>query len=227
MNKAKIVEKLIEEKGLSKRQFALSIGLPPTTLQTMLKRGLGNAAVENVIKICKGLGITVEELDEMSKTNSTDDIVKEVEPTYSIKSTEYPKYPYFPVAISAGLPHFVEAIENDDVEYISVPDEIMGRYAGRKDIYFMKVNGDSMNNIIPHNSLIGVEQITLSNLKNGDIVVYSDGNEYSVKRFFKFGDKLVFRPDSTDEAFTDYITSVDNEDLVIHGKVVIYIVNLN
>lgn len=65
--RTKILEELIGKTGLSKKAFAEKIGLPPTTLRSMLERGIGNAAVDNVIKVCRGLGITVDELDKMAK----------------------------------------------------------------------------------------------------------------------------------------------------------------
>lgn len=65
MERAKILARLIEEKGFSRRAFAEHIGLPPTTLQSMLNRGVGGAAIDNVLKVTKGLGITVDELERM------------------------------------------------------------------------------------------------------------------------------------------------------------------
>lgn len=80
----------------------------------------------------------------------------------------------------------------------------------------------------PHNSLIAVKQIEFYELRNGDIVVYSNGNEYAVKRFYDFGDKLVFKPESNDPHFVDYIVNKEDADnLRLHGKVVAYIVNLD
>src|SRR5699024_451317 len=136
-------------------------------------------------------------------------------------------YPYYPISVAAGLPENVNSVTNDDVEQIEIPDSIMGKWAGNKDIYLMRTNGESMNKVIPNGSLIAIKPINLSNLKDGDIVVYSDANDYSVKRFYRHDDKLIFRPDSTDLSFTDYIASADNNELKIHGKVVIYIVELD
>ncbi|MBU8789041.1 helix-turn-helix domain-containing protein [Bacillus glycinifermentans] len=64
--RTKILERLICETGLSKRAFAEKIGIPPTTLRSMLSRGIGNATVDNVIKVCRGLGITTDELEKMA-----------------------------------------------------------------------------------------------------------------------------------------------------------------
>ena len=134
-------------------------------------------------------------------------------------------YSHFDTPISAGLPDHVEAVT--DVDKIEIPDSIMGKHAGQKDIFITKVNGESMNRIIPDCSLIAVKPIDIHQIKQGDIVVYSDNGDYSVKRFYKNDDQLIFRPDSNDDSFFDYITSTDNPNLKIHGKVVVYIVELD
>lgn len=77
MEKAVIIDKLIEEKGLSRRAFAEKIGLPATTLQSMLTRGVGKASIDNVIKVCKGLGITADQLEKMAQYGTTD--ISEIE----------------------------------------------------------------------------------------------------------------------------------------------------
>jgi molybdenum cofactor biosynthesis enzyme MoaA len=64
--KAKVLAALIDRKG-SRRAFAESIGLPPTTLQSMLTRGVGRASIDNVMKVCRALGITVEQLEAMAQ----------------------------------------------------------------------------------------------------------------------------------------------------------------
>lgn len=134
-------------------------------------------------------------------------------------------YNHYNTPISAGLPDLVEAVTH--TEQIEIPDSIMGKHAGQKDIFITKVNGQSMNRIIPDGSLIAVKPIDLHQIKQGDIVVYSDNGDYSVKRFYKNDDQLIFRPDSNDNSFFDYITSTENPNLKIHGKVVVYIVELD
>lgn len=64
--RTKVIEKLIERNWESKKAFAKSIDIPYTTLSSMLRRGIGNASVNNVIKVCKGLGITTEDLEKMA-----------------------------------------------------------------------------------------------------------------------------------------------------------------
>lgn len=207
----------MEEKGYNKSTLSKEADVPYTTLDSMLKNNLKNSSIDNVIKICRVLGIKVEDLMEDRHS-----LVSEGRVEYNSETDEYS---YFPISISAGLPINVEPIVEG--EKISIPKELLGKYARNKDIYFMKVNGESMNKVIPHGSIIAVKQIEINELKNGDIVVYSDCYDYSVKRFFDIGDKIVFKPESTDPMFYDTVFDKVNEDLRIHGKVVTYIVNLN
>ncbi|TFJ92184.1 XRE family transcriptional regulator [Lentibacillus salicampi] len=155
---------------------------------------------------------------------SRSDLTEEKKKAISVSSSTYP---FLPTNVAAGLPENVSGITDNDVEHIDIPDSIMGKWAGHDDVYLMRINGQSMNNVIPDQSLIAVKPIDLENLNNSDIVVFSYEHEYSVKRFYKQDDKMVFRPDSDDIRFTDYITNVSNSDLKIHGKVVIYIVEQN
>lgn len=129
-------------------------------------------------------------------------------------------YNYLPTVISAGLPIDVEAISKAD--RIQIPDEIMGDYAGNKKIFITKVSGDSMDKVIDDGSLIAVKPISIENLKNGDIVVFSDEYEYSVKRYYRYHDVLVFRPDSYNSVHVEQVYST-KDNIIIHGRVVMHI----
>lgn len=142
-------------------------------------------------------------------------------------------YPVVPASIPAGtiadIGSFTER-DLDEAETITLPDSIMGRYADNPDIFITYVNGESMNNVIPDNSLIAVKEIDSAfDLENGDIIVFRNGSGMSVKRFYndKLEQRLVFRPDSSDKSFIDMVVSYeDAEDVQIYGKVVVYVVNL-
>lgn len=66
MERAKVLKTLIEETGMTMKGFAENVGIPYTTLYSILERGVGKASIDNVLKICKALGITTEELDMMA-----------------------------------------------------------------------------------------------------------------------------------------------------------------
>ena len=44
------------------REFTIAVDMSYSTVDSILKRGVGNSSVSNVIKICKVLGISVDEL---------------------------------------------------------------------------------------------------------------------------------------------------------------------
>lgn len=144
--------------------------------------------------------------------------------------TNVSEYKYFPsVHIAAGLPCNVEGVLASDVDSLKLPDMVMGKWARDKDIFILKVNGESMNKVLPNQSLIAVKIYDIKNLKDGDIVVFSDGHDYSVKHFYNdtTNQRFIFRPNSYDSSFTDYIVDYDKSDeLKIYGKVVVYIVSI-
>ena len=215
---AKNLEKLLKRKGKTQTDMARDLGFPEMTVSNWMKAKT-YPRPDKLQLMADYFGVYRSEI-----TEDTPNIIAEAQAQYL---TGFSDYPYLPTTISAGLPLNVESIKSDDVEQIAIPDALMGKYAGSKDIYFMRVNGESMNNVMPDRSLIAVKSINLSSLKNGDIVVYSDGHDYSVKRFYRDGTRLIFRPDSKDDRFYDYITDINNQELVIHGKVVLYIVELD
>lgn len=56
------LKSLIKKKYGSVRQFALKIDIPYTTVDTILKRGIDNSNVGNVLKMCKALNISIDNL---------------------------------------------------------------------------------------------------------------------------------------------------------------------
>ena len=208
METGKIIKMLREQKGLTQQQLAEIVGAKNYTTITKWESG------SNFPK-----GKDIKKLSEYFNVSS--DFILGLEEVSAPQITEYP---FLPVSISAGAPITVNGITDKDVDRIPIPDIVMGRYAKDKDIFFMRVNGESMNKVLPHNSLIAVKKVGLNSLHDGDVVVYSNSHEYSVKRFYSYKDQLIFRPDSTDLSFTDYVVSNCNQNVKIHGKVVLYIV---
>lgn len=64
MNREEYLKRLIKEQGYNYKEFANHIKIPYTTLMTMLNRSIGGAAIDNVTKVCNGLGISIADLQE-------------------------------------------------------------------------------------------------------------------------------------------------------------------
>jgi len=62
MTREEFLKMLIKQKGYTIKNFAAKIGIPYTSLLSMLNGSIGGAAVESVIKICAELDISVESL---------------------------------------------------------------------------------------------------------------------------------------------------------------------
>ena len=168
-----------------------------------------------------------KELIKMSKIfNVSVDEILGLKPLSKIIN-DLSEYTFIPTSVSAGTPTNIECISENELEKIEIPDALMGNYAGKNDVYITKINGDSMNQVIPDGSFIAIKNIdSVKELEDGDIVMFSDEYEYSVKRFFKTNDRIIFRPDSNDPTYFDHITTTNNSNLIIHGKVVWYVVEI-
>jgi|SRR5690625_2989076 len=209
----KNIKKLRLSRGMTQQQLADEVGAKTYTTITKWESGANLPQGKDLIVLSKLFNVSV---DSILGIDDKKDIVNTSE------------YNYYPTSISAGIPMVAESVTEYDTEKISIPDNIMGKWAGHKGIFMMRVNGESMNKVIPDQSLIAVNPIELSQLKNGDIVVYNYDGEYAVKRFYRQDGKVIFRPDSNDLSFTDVVVDVNNGlDLKIKGKVVLYIVELD
>lgn len=203
------IKRLLKSKGKSQTDMARELGIAETTVSSWVNCER-YPRIDKIQQMADYFGVYRSEITD----DKSDKVI-------SITSSQYPVHP----AISAGLPIEIDGVTEDDVETISIPDYLMGKWAGNKDIFITRTNGDSMNRIIPHDSLIAVKPVEVSELKDNDIVVYRNGTEYAVKRFIKTDKELIFRPDSTDRSFRDDVINIDSaDDLYIKGKVVMWLV---
>ena len=202
-------------RGMNQEQLA---ELLETTKQTVSRYESGErqANQDVLFKLSNVFNVSI---DDFFPTRET--LVNEERSEYNVRTNQYA---YLPTTISAGLPIEVDGVTNADK--ISIPDALMGKWAGDKKIFFSRINGDSMDKIMPDKSLIAIKPIDKESLKNGDIAVFSHNHEYSVKYFYKTTDKLIFKPSSTNEAHHEQHFDI-NDGVEIHGKVVAYIVELD
>ena len=222
MNRGERLKNIIEEKGYSVMSLSRESGVPYTTIRSMIERNLTNASIDNVIKICRVLGIDVESL-----IDQRNGVVTEKKTSYITKPTiSLPLYG----DIAAGALSTVEPVTKDNVEYITLPKNMLGKYANRRDLFTLKVNGESMNKVIPNGSYVVCKPIEIEELKEDDIVIFSHDNEYSMKRFRRDEENhlLLFSPESTDRQDHDIVIPYDTmNDLKIYAKVIWYAVTLD
>lgn len=78
------LKELILSRYKSIRQFSFDINMPYSTIDTIFKRGLANASISNVIKICSALGISTDML-----ANGEIKSAAEVKPTFSLEEKQF------------------------------------------------------------------------------------------------------------------------------------------
>ncbi|WP_288797751.1 LexA family transcriptional regulator [uncultured Megasphaera sp.] len=218
MNKLKNIGERIKQArlkiGFSQEELASKVGFASRSSVSKIEKGDQDIPRLKLIEIAKALNISASQLLD----------TEEVIPTTNIDSHMH----YFlDASISAGYPLTVDSVSN--LPTVSIPDIFLGKYAKNKHILIMRVNGDSMNKIIPNGSYIAVKtNIDVLSISNGDIVVANvEGadNGYTIKHIYKddTNNRVILRPNSTNPIHTDIIiSSAESQRLYIVGKVVAY-----
>ena len=204
--------------------------------QSQISELLGKKSTSAVSEWEKGIRVpNVGDLHDLANyfRVSLDDLVKkdlEMESLSYNSSNFYNEYKMFPVSISAGCLENIDGIDTYDL--VTIADEIMGKYAGRKGIIILKVNGESMNKIIQDGAYIVVDtnKTHVTDIKDRDIVVFANSEGYSVKRYVNDvkNERFLFKPESLDDTYSDITVEYsESSELKLIGKVVKYIVSLD
>ena len=243
MNLEDRLKKLIVLKFGYVNAFSIEIGLPYTTVRSILQRGIMNAKVENIIKIADGLNMKPEDLLNLSNEDS--DIISRITTILNqltsdrklavlnsamqqLKEQKQEKNNVIslPVKKSVNLYGIMTAgygtINYDKcqpIETIEIPEnDIPKDY----DLAF-RVSGDSMYPTYEDGQIIFVRK--QSEIEQGMIgCVEINGNAF-IKRIYKEKDRLRFVSFNTDvdkdgnRLFPDFYTS-ETDEIYIIGKVV-------
>ena len=197
MTKEKELKRLMELKSGSIKAFSEEIGLAYTTVRSILERGIFNAKVENVIKICKGLNIKPEEIMDIEQPQLETLPVKKI-PVVS--------------KISAGLPIYSE---ENLVDYIYFATNKLN---SDKEEFGLKVSGDSMDKIFQDGDIVVVEKDSV--VENGQLgVVMVNGYNATVKRIRYNGDQIILIPESNNQSHYPQVYG-ENDEVKVVGRVV-------
>ena len=158
------LKNLIIDKYGSVRQFSFKINIPYTTVDSILKRGIDNSNVGNVIKICKALDISIDSLLDEKEiiSNLVFDNATKIDITNNII-----KIPVLGV-IKAGIP--IEA-QQDIIEYVEIPKKWT---LGNKNFYGLLISGNSMTPKYNDKDIVIFEQsddMVIANNKDCAILV--------------------------------------------------------
>ncbi|TCP32149.1 repressor LexA [Scopulibacillus darangshiensis] len=211
---------LTESQKMTQADLAEKTGIKKTTLNGYFK-GTSTPNPGNSQKIADALGVSKEVLDPRFSNHVLETLESEIQDKSSI-----PLYG----SIAAGALATVEGITKDNVEHLTIQKELLGKHQNSTSLFAMKVNGESMNKVVPDGSFVVAKPISYLEMKDDDIVIFSHDREYSMKRVRRDEEDkvLVFSPESTNKKFRDIVVPYDTaNDLKIYAKVVWYSVVLN
>ncbi|MFR4248816.1 MAG: helix-turn-helix domain-containing protein [Leuconostoc lactis] len=226
MNREMYLKELIESKYGTVRNFSEQIGVPYTTIRSIIERGVLNAKMQNIINICVGLGITPEQL-----YNFEDSIVANIskiaarlnadrqQAVYNFAEQQYNEQNNvikFPAptrtqvsvygAVSAGTGEYLLDGTPELVDYDgAVPEHD----------FAVVVNGDSMEPTFEDKQIIFVKKT--NEARNGQFVIADYDHQAFVKKFMRdeHGARLV----SLNKKYPDMLIDEEHE-LSIFGVVV-------
>lgn len=188
--------------GYSQQQLAIKLSTD-RTLISHWESGNRKPNSEMIAKISNVFGVSTDYLLGLTTVPDGEVITRLNVMTQKVKV--YGKIP-------AGIPF--EAIE-DMLDDVYVPDKI----ARKKDLFGLKIVGDSMSKIIPDGA-IGVFEKT-NHLENGEVgAIMVNGYDATVKKFYKLTDSVVLEPVSYNDEHRPLIIRDGEETVAIIGKLV-------
>ena len=199
------LKKLILEKYNSLRNFAIKIDIPYTTIDSILKRGIANSNVSNVIKICKALDISSDKLIDEGRIipNILFDNGSLIDIDYNVIK--------IPVLgrIPAGMPF--EAIEDQfAIDYEEIPKNWLN---GGKKFFALKLEGDSMEPDYHDKDIVIFEKV--SDCESGqDCCVKINGFDATFKRVKKQENGIMIIPLNENNSTGFTTTFYTNEDII-------------
>lgn len=204
MNRLKLLR---EEKNMTQAEIAQLIGVT-SQAYGLYENGKRDISTENLKKLSNFFGVTTDYI-----VGNSNERTSNVE--YDLSQRVF----LIPVVgkIPAGEP--ILADENIECYYPISPDWY--GVTSPDNLFFLKVVGDSMNNIIENGSIILVRKQDFA--ENGDIVValVNGDNEATLKEFEQINNNLiVLKPNSSNKEFSNrYINLLDTEFKIV-GKVI-------
>ena len=205
------IKRLIKEKYGSIPKFAKEIGLPASSIYSSLERGIANTRTELSDKIYRALNIDWD-------TAKLGDDYKCLKIKGAIPSTAMTDVPLYG-SIAAGTP--IEMIAVEDTQ--QVPEKV---YAAHPNAFLLRVEGESMNRILPNGCLALVDPCSEVDRDGYPYAVCVNGYDATIKRVRKLNNGFVLEPDSMDPTYEPQVFNYNEPDtmaVTVIGRVVFYV----
>ncbi|CAK1229076.1 XRE family transcriptional regulator [Fructobacillus tropaeoli] len=191
MNFGNELRQMRKSKGLTIGQLSAYTGLNSGFISQVETGKRNTPKIETLDRIAKGLRISHEEILKMAGIFDTipDNISNQLPISSTPSTVSIPIYG----RISAGYP---EGAKEDIAGEVEVPNKVSERYSSNE-LIALRVNGESMNKVIPNGTVAILAKVDLCEITNGDICgVIIDGESATLKHVYQYPDRIRFEPDS-------------------------------
>lgn len=180
MEKEQHLKNLMELKSGTVKSFSEEIGLAYTTVRSILERGILNAKVDNVIKICKGLNIKPESLLKIDNTLISESLTTliELKPPRQKNVLNYAKEQ---LKLQNQKPTNISYIEEYKIKYNSNDEKIPFTRIGTTGA---GIGEELYDDIIEETVYFDRSEVDQQLLETADFCIYVNGDsmEPAIKR---------------------------------------------
>lgn len=179
MKRGEYLEKKIDEKGFNVMTLSKASGVAYTTIRSMIERNLNNASIDSVIKICKVLGIRIEDFQ-----NSTLNTAERNAPHFTKEVTE------LEIVGSICCGNGTYAFED-----IQGTKEVPNSWIKGAEHFLLRADGDSMINarIYPGDLLLIRKQ---EDFEQGAIMAIMLGEEAVLKKIYRTDGSIMLQSEN-------------------------------
>lgn len=172
------IDKLLKERGISRRKLAILAEVPPSSFQSAMERG-GNMTTEMLQKIAHALGVSAGYLMGWESSGA---------PAIPPGFEPLPKMSLVPRvgAIACGEPILAEQNIED---YDKVPEDWHADFT-------LVCKGDSMEPRIKDGDIVAIRKQPA--VENGEVAAVRIGDEATLKRVYYLPDRLILQPENPD-----------------------------
>ena len=200
MTISKNIKRFRMDRDWTQEQLAEKVGVTRSTV-TQWETGWSKPRMGAVEKLAAVFGVSTSDM-----VNDQSDISNFVDvPLYG--------------SIAAGTPIEMHAVDSSH----PVPTKIRERYP---DAFLLKVEGDSMNRILPNGCYALVDPRQTADCNGAPYAVCVNGYDATIKRVRKLNNGFELVPDSTDPTYlkkTYNYNEPDTETITVIGRVVYYV----
>ena len=208
METGELIKKLRLEHNMTQEQLGEQLGVGKTAIVKYEKGQVKNLKRDTIQKLAEIFRVSPIDFLDLDLKNGD---LQKVQIIYN---------DYFPLKYNTNLSagSLDEIMDSEPNAVVYVPIKFQTK---KEQLKAFKVNGSSMNNVIPDESIVVTEPVgNALDIKDGTIVAAWYEGMATVKRFYKSGNIVTLMPDSSDRSHQPIMINTEIAPVEIIGRVV-------